>query len=98
MEEAVRKHENLDPWKNTDLFSPKTLCLPRCTLRSLLVHGTFGLQQQALIATADARFTAIYVSVNFFREGKMLFLASFHPQDNFGLYLSRSGRSLEHER
>lgn len=98
MEEAVKKHDSLDAWKNTGLFSPKTLCLPKCTLRSLLIHGTFGLQQQALIATADAKFAAIYVSVNFFREGKVFFLASPYPRDNFGLCLSRPGRSWEHER
>lgn len=79
MEEAFRKHENLDAWKNTGLFSGKILCLPKCALRSLLIHGTLELQQQALITTADARFTAIYVSLNFFRDRKVLFYAFFFP-------------------
>lgn len=102
MVEAFRKHESLDAWKNTGLFSAKTSCLPKYTLRSLLIHGTFGLQQQmqlqALIATADARFTTVYVSVNFFREGKVVFFAFFFSQDNFGLCLAHPGRSWEHER
>lgn len=80
MEEAFRKHENLDAWKNTGLFFAETSCLPKYSLKSLLIHGIFGLQQQALIATADARFTVVYVSLNFFREGKVLFLAFFSPR------------------
>lgn len=99
MEEAFRKHENLDAWENTGLFSGKILCLPKCALRNLLIHGTFELQQQALITTADARFTAIYVSVNFFRDRMVLFYAFFFPlKDNFGLCLSHPGRSWERER
>lgn len=43
-----------------------------------LKDGAFGLQQQALIATADARFTAMYVSVNF-SENERSFSVLFFP-------------------
>lgn len=62
-----------------------------------LKDGAFGLQQQALIATANARFTAMYVSVNF-SENERSFSLLFFSQDNFGLCLADLGRSWEHER
>lgn len=41
-------------------------------LRSILIHDTFSLQQQALIATANARFTAIFISLNSVTERKVI--------------------------
>lgn len=75
-------------------FPCQTLVPTQYTLRSLLIHGTFWLQQQVLIATANARLNAVFASLKSVKEGKvpssMSVLCSF-AQDNFELCLSHLG-------
>lgn len=66
-----------------------------------LKDGAFGLQQQALIATADARFTATCVSVNFSeneRSFSVLFFSTKITLDSALQILGGVGNMRDRER